>query len=242
MASRLTNQCLQRRIVEQVQALHHEQRLAAFGVIRSGAMGLHHGDDFVIDVRPGCPQLDIGTRCPACIGQHGAIRKGTHQALADGELFQSPRFGFVPLSRGDLRGVCSCIVVLFLIRRTARRHADHQAQSDPPSIHVFDKRLRLLVLDAVERIKVKLRVDVFYLLGAKDPFAHTNPDLLRGNFAKKINSSSGRTRHQVWLDRYQAVVSRLREHLENFPIVPRLSLADTGFPADWQHESLWQIK
>ncbi len=79
------------------------------------------------------------------------------------------------------------------------------------SLYVFDKRLRLLVLDAIERIEVALRVDISYLLGAKDPFAHTNPELLHGNFAKKVNPKTGRTRHQAWLDRYQAVVDRSQE-------------------------------
>jgi abortive infection bacteriophage resistance protein len=79
------------------------------------------------------------------------------------------------------------------------------------SLYVFDKRLRLLVLDAVERIEVALRVDVSYLLGARDPFAHSNPALLHGNFARKVIPASGRTRHQVWLERYRNVVSRSKE-------------------------------
>ncbi|MFT3719290.1 Abi family protein [Pseudorhodoferax sp.] len=78
------------------------------------------------------------------------------------------------------------------------------------ALYVFDKRLRLLVLDAVERIEVALRVDVSYRLGRRDPFAHMNPALLHGNFTKKVNAT-GRTAYQNWLDKHQQMVARSRE-------------------------------
>ena len=78
-------------------------------------------------------------------------------------------------------------------------------------LYVFDKRLRLLVLDAIERIEVAIRVDISYQLGAQDPFAHTNPTLLHGNFTKKIQTQTGKTRHQEWLDKYNRVLKRSKE-------------------------------
>lgn len=78
-------------------------------------------------------------------------------------------------------------------------------------LYVFDKRLRLLVLDAIERIEVAVRVDVAYQLGAQDPFAHTNPSLLHGNFTKKIQVRTGKTRHQEWLEKYNQVLVRSKE-------------------------------
>ena len=78
-------------------------------------------------------------------------------------------------------------------------------------LYVFDKRLRLLVLDAIERIEVAIRVDVSYQLGAQDPFAHTNPALLHGNFTKKIQPRTGKTRYQEWLDKYNQVLGRSKE-------------------------------
>jgi abortive infection bacteriophage resistance protein len=54
-------------------------------------------------------------------------------------------------------------------------------------LYVFDKRLRLLFLDAIERIEVALRVDIALLLGARDPSAHRNLKELHGHFAAKIN-------------------------------------------------------
>ena len=78
-------------------------------------------------------------------------------------------------------------------------------------LYVFDKRLRLMVLDAIERIEVAIRVDVSYLLGAKDPFAHTNPALLHGNFTKKINPVTGNTRHKDWLIKCDQALTRSKE-------------------------------
>ena len=53
-------------------------------------------------------------------------------------------------------------------------------------LYVFDKRLRLLILDAIERIEVGIRVEISYFLGARDPFWHTNAAQLHGNFTKKL--------------------------------------------------------
>lgn len=70
-------------------------------------------------------------------------------------------------------------------------------------LYVFDKRLRLLMLDAIERIEVAIRVDVAYVLGAKDPFAHSKPEFLHGNFTKKVNEKTGITDYETWISKYQ---------------------------------------
>src|SRR5690625_4088976 len=71
---------------------------------------------------------------------------------------------------------------------------------DVVKLYVFDKKLRLMALDALERIEMALRVDVAHLLGERDPQAHQNPDCLHGNFAKKVRAggaNKGRTEHQI---------------------------------------------
>lgn len=81
-------------------------------------------------------------------------------------------------------------------------------------LYVFDKRLRLLALDALKRIEMAVRVDVAHLLGQRDPLAHENPACLHGNFAKKLlvkGPDQGRTQHQVWLHKYQALLHRARK-------------------------------
>ncbi|NKB47066.1 MAG: abortive phage resistance protein [Legionellales bacterium] len=84
---------------------------------------------------------------------------------------------------------------------------------DVVKLYVFDKKLRLLALDALERIEMAIRVDVAHLLGAKEPCAHENPVCLHGNFAKKKKTkgqNKGKTKHQLWLDKYNAMLHRAR--------------------------------
>jgi abortive infection bacteriophage resistance protein len=81
---------------------------------------------------------------------------------------------------------------------------------DALQMYVFDKKLRLLLLDAIERVEVTLRVDISYILGRKDTFAHTNPCMLHGNFTKK-KKLIGLTAHQEWLAKYEKVLNRSKE-------------------------------
>lgn len=85
---------------------------------------------------------------------------------------------------------------------------------DVVRLYVFDKKLRLLALDALERIEMAVRVDVAHLLGQRDPRAHENPDCLHGKFAKKQiakGSNAGKTEHQLWLAKYEALLHRARK-------------------------------
>ena len=85
---------------------------------------------------------------------------------------------------------------------------------DVVRLYVFDKKLRLLALDALERIEMAVRVDVAHLLGQRDPRAHENPACLHGNFAKKRISKgpdAGKTGHQVWLAKYHSLLQRARK-------------------------------
>lgn len=79
------------------------------------------------------------------------------------------------------------------------------------SLYVFDKKLRLLILDAIERIEIAVRVEISLLLGARDPLAHLNPELLDGNFSSVISQDSGKTRHQAWMEKYDRSVAETRK-------------------------------
>lgn len=84
---------------------------------------------------------------------------------------------------------------------------------DVVKLYVFDKKLRLLAMDALERIELAMRVDVAYLLGKEDPCAHENPACLHGGFTKqkiRRGRDRGRTGHEVWLEKYQRLVHRSR--------------------------------
>lgn len=100
---------------------------------------------------------------------------------------------------------------------------------DVVRLYVFDKKLRLLALDALERIEMAVRVDVAHLLGEVDPLAHENPACLHGNFTKQIQTrgkDKGKTQHQVWLDKYRGQVHGARKtpfvahHLQQYGGLP----------------------
>ncbi len=96
---------------------------------------------------------------------------------------------------------------------TEMRNDDFMAGSrfdDLIKLYVFDKKLRLLALDALERIEMALRVDIAHLLGERDARAHENPACFHGNFSNRIDPNSGKTGHQIWLEKYQQQVRRAR--------------------------------
>lgn len=78
-------------------------------------------------------------------------------------------------------------------------------------LYVFDKRLRLLVMDALERIEVALRVDISHTLGRLDRFAYLKPELLHAEFSVKLGQDSGVTRHHEWLGKHAQLIGRSKE-------------------------------
>lgn len=82
---------------------------------------------------------------------------------------------------------------------------------DVVALYVFDKKLRLLILDAIERVEVAFRVDIAYLFGGKEPFAHTNPDFLHGHFTKKIDPKTNTTKYQEWISKHDQLIKRSKE-------------------------------
>jgi abortive infection bacteriophage resistance protein len=104
-------------------------------------------------------------------------------------------------------------------------------------LYVFDKRLRLLFLDAIERIEVAVRVQIALLLSARDPWAHRLPSQLHGHFANRVNPRTGITDHQTWLKRLAENERRAKEdfvvHFRNhyssdLPIWIAIELWDFG--------------
>lgn len=100
---------------------------------------------------------------------------------------------------------------------------------DVVRLYIFDKKLRLLALDALERIEMALRVDIAHLLGQKDSLAHENPAYLHGNFTKKLITSgldAGKTQHDIWLAKYRLLLRRANKepfvvhHQKNYGSLP----------------------
>jgi abortive infection bacteriophage resistance protein len=72
----------------------------------------------------------------------------------------------------------------------------------------FDRRLRLLVLDGVERTEIAVRMQVGYVLGRRGPFSHTDPANFTRAFtevqADPRESAKTRSDHAEWLQRVDA--------------------------------------
>jgi abortive infection bacteriophage resistance protein len=84
---------------------------------------------------------------------------------------------------------------------------------DAVKLYIFDKKLRLHALDALERIELAVRVDIAHLLGEKHIHAYEKAHLLDGNFAKKKikkGNNVGKTLHDLWLERHNSVLHRAR--------------------------------
>jgi abortive infection bacteriophage resistance protein len=79
------------------------------------------------------------------------------------------------------------------------------------NLYVFDKKLRFLTLDALERVEVALRTDVALLLGRYSSIAHRESALLDGKFAKRFPPGKMQTRHAEWLLRLDQTTDRSRE-------------------------------
>lgn len=76
-------------------------------------------------------------------------------------------------------------------------------------VYEFDRKLRLLVMDGIERVEVSVRFHVGHVLGRRGAFAHADPDALDDDFAgRSIVSPPAlntwmQTNHAQWLRRRQ---------------------------------------
>lgn len=78
-------------------------------------------------------------------------------------------------------------------------------------LYIFDKKLRLLALDALERIEIALRVDISHTLGKIDRFAYLDPALFHPELSRTIQNSRGVTRHHEWLAKHARLINESKE-------------------------------
>ncbi|RWG08288.1 Abi family protein [Mesorhizobium sp.] len=105
-------------------------------------------------------------------------------------------------------------------------------------LYVFDKKLRMITLDALERVEIALRTSIALLLGVNGRDAHRQPALLHGNFAKKVDPITNQTGHQKWLKKLDDAFDNSREEFvkhfkerydqSNLPIWMAVELWDFG--------------
>jgi abortive infection bacteriophage resistance protein len=91
---------------------------------------------------------------------------------------------------------------------------DRSHFDDAVRLYQFDKDFKLLLLDALERVEIAVRVEIALRLGQFDPFAHENPSLFRTQF-----TSGSPSKYDLWIDKFNQQVSRSRAqfilHFEN---------------------------
>lgn len=67
----------------------------------------------------------------------------------------------------------------------------------------FDRRLRMLVMDGVERVEVAVRMRIGYVLGRRSPFAYEDPTCFTAAFTAERTDARepAPSRHVQWLQR-----------------------------------------
>lgn len=96
---------------------------------------------------------------------------------------------------------------------------------DVIALYLFDRKLRLMALDAIERIELAMQVEIAHLLGKRDQFAHENPAELHGNFSRQPDDGS-LSKHEKWLEDFYKLVHRSRRkpfvahHLNKYGKLP----------------------
>lgn len=97
---------------------------------------------------------------------------------------------------------------------------------DVKNLYMFDKKLRQLALDALERVEVALRVNITYTLGQYAPLAHRLPQYFDTSF-----------KHSEWITRYDGLIEREKgnnfvqhhlTHYQDLPIWAACELWDFG--------------
>ncbi|MGB0722299.1 MAG: Abi family protein [Gammaproteobacteria bacterium] len=107
---------------------------------------------------------------------------------------------------------------------------------DAVKLYVFDKKLRLLAMDALERIEIALRVDVSHTLGKVDPFAYLNPALFDPAFSHELQPGDGVTRHHAWLSKHARLINDSKEEFV------RHNRSNYGLPlAIWVACEVWDF-
>lgn len=84
---------------------------------------------------------------------------------------------------------------------------------DVLNLYMFDKQLRILAFDALERIEMAIRVDIAYVLGRRHANAHEQENCLDASFCTRFDPKSGmkEAEHHQWLKKYDSLVQRAKK-------------------------------
>lgn len=115
--------------------------------------------------------------------------------------------------------------------------AEGTSFKEATDLYTFDGRLRLILLDALERIEVSLRTEVALTLGNHDPWAHRQAAYFDRKFTQPTNKN-GPSRHRDWVQRldtrFLSSKDKFAEHFrtkypnEDMPVWMAVELLDFG--------------
>ncbi|WP_345817727.1 Abi family protein (plasmid) [Paraburkholderia sp. PREW-6R] len=87
--------------------------------------------------------------------------------------------------------------------------------SQVAELYKFDQSLRLLAMQAIERLEVALRAKIAYLMGSKHPCAYLEPTLLDPKFCQVPSGSPGeaprQSNFQTWVEQHDKLLARSKE-------------------------------
>ncbi|MFC0820961.1 Abi family protein [Moraxella marmotae] len=92
-------------------------------------------------------------------------------------------------------------------------------------LYLFDKGLRILAFDALERIEMAIRTDIAHTLGKHHPDAHEMPEYLDKKFTTKAPNQT-KSKHDIWREKYQKLLQSnakqdfIKHHLDNYQYLP----------------------
>ena len=114
---------------------------------------------------------------------------------------------------------------------------EHSRFEDARRLYVFDKQLKLHLLDAIVRVEIAVRVVIAMCLGNRDTFAHLKPEFFLSKFtASNDKNEDCASNHEIWINKYQCAVTnskdafvkhhydKFKDHLENYGIAAQLPI------------------
>jgi len=108
--------------------------------------------------------------------------------------------------------------------------------SDVVDLYVFDKRLRLLLLDAIERVEISVRTTVALTVGLIDPWSYLDPTIYRPRFVRRRGAPPV-SDFDKWKDRLS---SQLGISKEDFVAHFSQEYPDSELPI-WIAVELWDL-
>jgi abortive infection bacteriophage resistance protein len=129
-------------------------------------------------------------------------------------------------------------------RKRARIHNNYRAGTTleyAEALISFDRQLRMLILDGIERIEISLRTQLGHVLGRQSAFAHLDPTNFVNAFTDPVidpeNGEASPSKHEQWIERVEerradsdeTFVAHFREKYDNaMPIWALTEILEMG--------------